>query len=60
MSIGNLPEAKDMFYKGHARFKADNAGLSADAATCLYKLAVVALREYHASQRKDTLDTAAV
>lgn len=58
MSNGNLAEAKDMFHKGHERLKADGLGLSADTATCLYKLAVVALREYFASKCEAALDAA--
>ena len=58
LSVGNLLEAKDMFCKGHQRLKTDGLGLSGDAAMCLYKLALVALREYYASKLDDSLDTA--
>jgi hypothetical protein len=47
-----------MFCKWHQRLKADGLGLSGDAAMCLYKLAVVALREYYASKLDASLDMA--
>ncbi|KAH6842385.1 hypothetical protein B0I37DRAFT_314984 [Chaetomium sp. MPI-CAGE-AT-0009] len=58
MSVGNFAEAKDMFRKGHEKLQAEDLGLSGNAATCLYKLAVVELREYHTSKREVSLDTA--
>ncbi|KAK3390601.1 hypothetical protein B0H63DRAFT_507918 [Podospora didyma] len=57
MSIGNFAEAEDMFCKAPERLKAEDLGVLGDAATCLYKLAGMALRDYHASKREDCLDT---
>ena len=58
LSVGNLLEVRDMFCKWQQRLKADGLGLSGDAAMCLYKLAVVALREYYASKLDASLDMA--
>jgi TolA-binding protein len=49
MSQGNLSEAKNMYRKGQESLKTEGHNISADMATCLYKLGVIALRDYYAS-----------
>ena len=55
---GNLDDAKAAYRRGQDILKAnDDNGVSADMATCLYKLGMVALRECYASDKKKEVDT---
>lgn len=47
-----------MYIKGQERLRTKGESISADMATCLYKLGVIALRGYYASKEDDSLNLA--
>lgn len=55
MAQSNLDEAQSMYTKGRERLVSDGNGISADMATCLYKLASIRLRKYHVSGTHEML-----
>jgi hypothetical protein len=59
MAQGNLDAARAMYTKGSERLKADGQAVSADMAVCLYKLGLIALRNYEGAGIKSDLDQAA-
>lgn len=55
LAQGNLEEATAMYKRGQEALSAGGEVLSPDMATCLYKLAVIQLRQYHIHKKEDFL-----